>query len=464
MHIYDTCIYNRGSNRKGHELTEESQGIENGGASTATGTESLAIKDNRTGRSYDIEIEDGTVRSMDFRGIKADEEDFGLMTYDPGYSNTASVRSSITYIDGEKGILQHRGIPIEQLCERSTYLEVAYLLIYGHLPTEDEYNRWVYEITHHTYVHENIKNFMDGFRHDANPMGMLLASVGALSTFYPEASNIDEEYQRHVSAVRLIAKMPTLAAFSYRHSLGLPYVYPDNDLSYTGNFLSMLFKMAEPKYEPDPRIEKALDILFILHADHEQNCSAAAVRVVGSSRVDPFSAIAAGVAGLYGPLHGGANVAVLKMLKRIGSTDNIIDFLEGVKQGNERLMGFGHRVYKNYDPRAMIIRSHVDEVLEATNKESPLLDIAVELEKRALDDDYFTSRKLYPNVDYYSGLIYEALNIPTDAFTVMFAIPRTSGWVAQWVEMLHDPELKIARPRQIYTGPRDVDYVPMSKR
>jgi citrate synthase len=332
------------------------------------------------------------------------------------------------------------------------------------LPTEDEYNKWVYEITHHTYVHENIKNFMDGFRHDANPMGMLLASVGALSTFYPEAANIDDEFQRHVSAVRLIAKMPTLAAFSYRHSLGLPYVYPDNDLSYTGNFLSMLFKMAEPRYEPDPRLEKALDVLFILHADHEQNCSAAAVRVVGSSRVDPFSAIAAGVAGLYGPLHGGANVAVLRMLQRIGSTDNIVDFLEGVKQGNQRLMGFGHRVYKNYDPRARIIRKHVDEVLEATNKESPLLDIAVELEKRALDDEYFTSRKLYPNVDYYSGLIYEALNIPTDAFTVMFAIPRTSGWVAQWVEMLHDPEFKIARPRQIYTGPRDVDYVPMSKR
>jgi citrate synthase len=323
---------------------------------------------------------------------------------------------------------------------------------------------WRLPITHHTYVHENIKNFMNGFRHDANPMGMLQASVGALSTFYPEAQDIDDEYQRHVSAVRLIAKMPTLAAFAYRHSLGLPYVYPDNDLSYAGNFLSMLFKMAEPKYEPDPRLEKALDVLFILHADHEQNCSAAAVRVVGSSRVDPFSAIAAGVAGLYGPLHGGANVAVLRMLQRIGSTENIPDFLEGVKQGNERLMGFGHRVYKNYDPRARIIRGHVDEVLEATNKESPWLDIAIELEKRALDDDYFTSRKLYPNVDFYSGLIYEALGIPTDAFTVMFAIPRTSGWMAQWMEMMDDPELKIARPRQIYTGPRDVDYVPISER
>jgi citrate synthase len=450
--------------RKGHALTDKSQGMEDGRASTATGSESLTVKDNRTGKSYDIEITDGTVRAMDFREIKVDEDDFGLMTYDPGYSNTASCRSSITYIDGEKGVLEHRGIPIEQLCEQSTYLEVAYLLLYGHLPSEDELNQWLYEITHHTYVHENIKNFMGGFRHDANPMGMLLASVGALSTFYPESSDIKDEHQRHISAVRLIAKMPTLAAFAYRHSLGLPYVYPDNDLSYTGNFLSMLFKMAEPRYEPDPRLEKALDVLFILHADHEQNCSAAAVRVVGSSLTDPFTAIAAGVAGLYGPLHGGANVAVLRMLNRIGSTENIPNFLEGVKQGEERLMGFGHRVYKNYDPRARIIRQHVDEVLEATNKESPLLDIAVELEKRALDDEYFTSRKLYPNVDFYSGLIYEAMGIPTDAFTVMFAIPRTSGWMAQWMEMLHDDELKIARPRQIYTGPRDTDYVPIDER
>src|SRR5919108_447597 len=435
-----------------------------GGVDGAGKEDSLSVTDNRTGESYELEITDGTVRAMDLRGIKVSEDDFGLMAYDPAYTNTASCRSAITYIDGEAGILEHRGIPIEQLCEHSSYLEVAYLLIYGRLPSEDELNQWTYEITHHTYVHENIKNFMNGFRHDANPMGMLQASVGALSTFYPEAKAIDDEYQRHVAAVRLIAKMPTLAAFSYRHSLGLPYVYPDNDLSYTGNFLSMLFKMAEPRYEPDPRLEKALDLLFILHADHEQNASAAAVRVVGSTRVDPFSAIAAGVAGLYGPLHGGANVAVLKMLQRIGSTENILDFLEGVKQGDERLMGFGHRVYKNYDPRARIIRSHVDEVLEATNKESPLLDIAVELEKRALDDEYFTGRKLYPNVDFYSGLIYEAMGIPTDAFTVMFAIPRTSGWMAQWMEMIDDPELRIARPRQIYTGPRDVDYVPIGKR
>jgi citrate synthase len=435
------------------------------GKSTATKeNDTLSVTDNRTGKSYDIEIKDGTVRAMDLRQIKENDEDFGLMTYDPGFTNTASCRSAITYIDGEKGILEHRGIPIEQLCEQSSFLEVAYLLINGVLPTEDQLSEWTHEITHHTYVHENIKDFMNGFRHDANPMGMLLASVGALSTFYPEAADIDDEWQRHVTAVRLIAKVPTLAAFAYRHSLGLPYVYPDNDLSYTGNFLSMLFKMAEPKYEPDPRLEKALDVLFILHADHEQNCSAAAVRVVGSSRVDPYSAVAGGVAGLYGPLHGGANVAVLRMLNRIGSTDNVPAFLQGVKEGDERLMGFGHRVYKNYDPRARIIRKHVDEVLEATGRPSPLLEIAIELEKRALDDEYFTSRKLYPNVDFYSGLIYEALNIPTNAFTVMFAIGRTPGWVAQWMEMMEDPELKIARPRQIYTGAREADYIPMDKR
>ncbi|QYJ14945.1 Citrate synthase [Rubrobacter xylanophilus DSM 9941] len=445
-------------------MTQEPQGRSDSAASTVQKDGTLSVTDNRTGRNYDIEIKDGTVRAMDFRQIKVDEDDFGLMTYDPGYTNTASCRSAITYIDGERGILQHRGIPIEELCEHSTYLEVAYLLIHGHLPTEEELSRWVYDITHHTYVHENIKSFMGGFRHDAHPMGILLASVGALSTFYPEASDIDDEEQRNMAAIRLIAKMPTIAAFAYRHSLGLPYVYPDNDLSYTGNFLSMLFKMAEPKYEPDPRLEKALDILFILHADHEQNASTSAVRTVGSTRADPYTAVAAGVAALYGPLHGGANVAVLKMLQRIGSVENIPDFLETVKQGKERLMGFGHRVYKNYDPRARIIKSHVDEVLEATGKESPWLDIAIELEKRALDDEYFTSRKLYPNVDFYSGLIYEALGIPTEAFTVMFAIPRTSGWIAQWMEMLRDPELRIARPRQIYTGPRDQRYVPMSER
>ena len=445
-------------------MSEESQSTGNGRAGTETGMDSLSITDNRTGRSYDVEIKDGTVRALDLRQIKVDEEDFGLMTYDPGFTNTASSRSAVTYIDGEKGILEHRGIPIEQLTEHSNFLEVAYLVLYGRLPNQKEYDEWVFDVTHHTYVHEMIKRFMDGFRHDANPMGMLLASVGALSTFYPEARDTSDDYQRRVSAVRLIAKMPTLAAFAYRHSLGLPYVYPDNDLTYTGNFLSMLFKMAEPRYEPDPRIEKALDVLFILHADHEQNCSAAAVRVVGSAINDPFTSVAAGVAGLYGPSHGGANVAVLKMLQRIGSVDNIPDFLQGVKDGNERLMGFGHRVYKNYDPRARIIRGHVDEVLEATGKSSPLLDIAIELEKRALDDTYFTDRKLYPNVDYWSGIIYEAMGIPTEAFTVMFAIGRTPGWTAQWLELMDDPEFKIARPRQIYTGPRDADYVPMGER
>ncbi len=445
-------------------MSEEPRGAQDGKASTVEDEGSLSVTDNRTGKNYDIQIKDGTVRAMDFREIKVDDEDFGLMTYDPGFSNTASCRSAVTYIDGEKGILEHRGIPIEQLCENSSYLEVAYLIIFGRLPTGKELEEWVHDVTHHTYVHENIKSFMDGFRHDAHPMGMLLASVGALSTFYPEAKDIDDDWQQYVSTVRLIAKMPTLAAFAYRHSLGMPYVYPDNDLSYAGNFLSMLFKMAEPKYEPDPRLEKALDVLFMLHADHEQNCSAAAVRVVGSSRVDPYSAVAAGVAGLYGPLHGGANVDVLRMLQRIEKVDNIPDFLEGVKERRERLIGFGHRVYKNYDPRARIIRHHVDEVLEATGKQSPLLDVAIELEKRALDDEYFTSRKLYPNVDYWSGIIYEAMGIPTNAFTVMFAIGRTPGWVAQWSEMLHDPELRIARPRQIYTGPREANYVPINDR
>ncbi|MBA2441204.1 MAG: citrate synthase [Rubrobacter sp.] len=428
------------------------------------GDNSLSITDNRTGRSYDVEIKDGTVRAMDLRQVKTSDDDFGLMTYDPGFTNTAACRSAVTYIDGDAGVLEHRGIPIEQLCEKSTYLEVAYLLVNGHLPDKTQLENWVYEITHHTYIHENIKELMGGFWHDAHPMGMLLSSVGALSTFYPNAANIDDPEQRYMAAVRLIAKVPTLAAFAYRRSLGLPYVYPDNDLSYSGNFLSMLFKMAEPRYEPDPRLARALDVLFILHADHEQNCSAAAVRVAGSSRVDPYSAVGAGVAGLYGPLHGGANVAVLRMLQRIGSVDKVPEFLEGVKQGNERLMGFGHRVYKNYDPRARIIRQHVDEVLEATSRDSPWLEIAVELEKRALDDEYFTSRKLYPNVDFYSGLIYEAMNIPTDMFTVMFAVPRTSGWIAQWTELLNDEEMRIARPRQIYTGARNTDYVPMEKR
>jgi citrate synthase len=440
---------------------EQTQDEDGGGVATAQ--DSLTVTDNRTGETYEIGITDGTVKAMDFRSIKVNENDFGLMTYDPAFTNTASCRSEITYIDGAAGVLEHRGYSIEQLCEQSTYLEVAYLLIHGDLPTQKELDTWVHEITVHTYVHENIKQFLDGFRYDAHPMGMLLSSVGALSTFYPDAKKIDDQDERHMAAVRLIAKMPTLAAFAYRHNLGLPYVYPDNDLSYPANFLSMMFKMTELKYEPDPRLTKALDVLFILHADHEQNCSTNAVRAVGSSQVDPYSAVAAGVAALYGPLHGGANEAVLKMLDRIESVDNIPGFLQGVKDGNEKLMGFGHRVYKNYDPRARIIKKHVDEVLEVTGK-NPKLQIAVELEKHALEDDYFTSRKLYPNVDFYSGLIYEALSIPTNMFTVIFAIPRTSGWVAQWLEMVDDKEQKIARPRQIYTGERERSYVPIDQR
>jgi citrate synthase len=427
------------------------------------GRDLLTVTDERTGKTYELEITDGTIKAPELRQIKVSEDDFGLMSYDPAFLNTASCRSAITWIDGDKGELWYRGIPIEQLCEHSSYLEVAYLLIYGELPTEDELDRWTYDITHHTYVHENIKKFVEGFRYDAHPMGMLLAAVGALSTFYPEAKHIDNPDERYMATIRLIAKMPTLAAFAYRHNLGLPYVYPDNDLSYPNNFASMMFKMTELRYEPDPRLERALDVLWILHADHEQNCSTNAVRGVGSSQVDPYSAIAAGVAALYGPLHGGANEAVLRMLDRIGSVDNVPDFLAGVKDRKERLMGFGHRVYKNYDPRARVIKKHVDEVFEVTGR-NPKLDIAVELEKRALDDEFFTSRKLYPNVDFYSGLIYEALNLPTEMFTVMFAIPRTSGWMAQWLEMVDDSEQKIARPRQIYTGGGPRDYVPIKKR
>jgi citrate synthase len=434
-----------------------------GGVATAESSDTLTVTDNRTGKSYEIEIVDDTVRAMDLRQIKVTEDEFGMMSYDPAFTNTASCRSAITFIDGEAGILQHRGIPIEQLCEKSTFLEVAFLLIYGELPTQAQLERWVFDITHHTFVHEDIKNLFETFRYDAHPMGMLLAGVGALSTFYPDAKRIDDPEERYMAAVRLVAKVPTLAAFAYRHNMGLPYVYPDNDLTYPENFLSMLFKKTELKYEPDPRLAKALDILFILHADHEQNCSTAAVRSVGSSQVDPYSAVAAGVAALYGPLHGGANEAVLRMLRRIEKVENVPDFLEGVKNREEKLMGFGHRVYKNYDPRARIIHKHVDEVLEATEY-NPLIEIATELEKRALDDEFFTERKLYPNVDFFSGLIYEALEIPTDMFTVIFAIPRTAGWVAQWLEMVGDAETKIARPRQIYTGPRDVDYTPIEQR
>jgi citrate synthase len=432
-----------------------------GAAQDGHGT--LSVTDNRTGRSYEIEINDGTVRSTDFRQIKVSDDDFGLMTYDPAYMNTASCRSEITFLDGEAGVLEYRGYPIDQLAEQSTYLEVAYLLVNGELPTSQQLDEWIGEITIHTFVHENIKGFMQGFRHDAHPMGMLLGSVGALSTFYPDANDITDPENRHIQTIRLIAKMPTLAAFAYRHNMGMPYVYPDNDLAYSGNFLSMMYKMTELKYEPDPRLERALDILFILHADHEQNCSTSAVRSVGSSQVDPYSAIAAGVAALYGPLHGGANEAVLRMLKRIGTKENIPAFIKGVKEGDERLMGFGHRVYKNYDPRAKIIKQATEDVFEVTGK-NPLLEIATELEKIALEDEYFIKRKLYPNVDFYSGLIYEAMGLPVAMFPVMFAIGRTSGWIAQWLEMVQDPEQKIARPRQIYTGGRERDYVPIEQR
>ncbi|TWD79455.1 citrate synthase [Kribbella amoyensis] len=425
--------------------------------------QSLTVRDNRTGKDYDLAITDGTIRAADLKQISATDGDGGLATYDPGFVNTASTRSSVTFIDGDKGILEYRGYPIEQLAEQSNYLEVAYLLVNGSLPNKAEYEAWVHDVTYHTFVHENLKTFMQGFRYDAHPMGMLLASVGALSTFYPESREIFDEESRALQIRRLIAKMPTLGAFSYRHAQGKPYIYPDNELSYAANFLSMLFKMSEPKYAADDRLVRALEILFILHADHEQNASTNAVRAIGSTQVDPYSAVTGGIAALYGPLHGGANEAVLKMLRRIGTVDNVPSFIEGVKNGEERLMGFGHRVYKNYDPRAKIIKKAADDVFEVTGI-NPLLKIAVELEKIALEDEYFVSRKLYPNVDFYSGLIYEALQFPPEMFTVLFAIPRTSGWLAQWLEMLNDGDQKIARPKQIYTGARGTQYVPMGDR
>jgi citrate synthase len=425
--------------------------------------DTLSVTDNRTGASYEIPITDGSIRSLDLRQIRTSDADFGMLAYDPAFMNTASCRSAITFLDGDAGVLEYRGYPIEQLAEHSTYLEVAYLLVHGELPTAPQLDEWTHLITTHTFVHENVKSFIQGFRHDSHPMGMLLGSVGALSTFYPDANQIHDVEKRALHTIRLIAKMPTLAAFSYRHNMGMPYVYPDNDLNYAGNLLGMLYKMTELKYQPDPRIERALDVLFILHADHEQNCSTSAVRAIGSSLVDPYSAIAGGIAALYGPSHGGANEEVVRMLHRVATKDNIPDFIAGVKAGNERLMGFGHRVYKNYDPRARIIKKAADDVFEVTGA-NPLLAIATELEKIALEDEYFVSRKLYPNVDFYSGLIYEALGMPMSMFPVMFAIGRTSGWVAQWLEMVQDSEQKIARPRQIYTGERERTYVPLAQR
>ncbi len=424
----------------------------------------LTITDNRTGKTYEVPIADGCIRTMDLRQIKVGDDDFGLMGYDPAFLNTANCRSKITFIDGDKGILEYRGYPIEQLAEKSTFLEVAYLLMNGELPTKKELDDFTFLVTHHTYVHENIKTFMDGFRYDAHPMSILSSTVAALSGFYPDAKNIKDQRTRRIQMIRMIAKMPTIAAFSYRHSMGLPYVYPDNDLSYTGNFLAMVKKMAEARYKVNPVLERALDVLFILHADHEQNCSTTATRLVGSSEVDPFSAVAAGVTALYGPLHGGANEAVLRMLREIGHVSKVPEFIKRVKEGEgTKLMGFGHRVYKSYDPRAKVIKRVADEVFEVTGR-NPLLDIALELERIALQDDYFVKRKLYPNVDFYSGLIYEAMGFPVDTFPVLFAIPRTVGWVSQWEEMVLDGEQKIARPRQVYMGSKRRDYVSLDKR
>ncbi len=432
--------------------------------------DTLTITDNRTGKQYEVPIGYGTypeygasIPTADLRKIKASEEDFGLLGYDPGFKNTASCRSSITHIDGEKGILRYRGYPIEELAEHSSYLEVAYLVVHGQLPTRDELEAWTHEITYHTYVHESIKKFTEGFHYDAHPMGMLISTVAALSTFYPEARDISDPEIRRTQIVRLIAKMPTLAAFAYRHSKGLPFVYPDNDLSYAGNFLNMMFSIGEPKEPPDPVLQKALEILFILHADHEQNCSATAMRSVGSSHADPYVSVAAAAAALYGPLHGGANEQVLRMLREIGTKDRVPEFVDRAKSGDFRLMGFGHRVYKNYDPRAKILKKMARDVLAVTGS-TPLLDLAMELEKVALEDEYFVSRKLYPNVDFYSGIIYQAMGFPVDMFPVLFAIPRVSGWLAQWQEMLTDPDQKIARPRQVYTGADERPYVPIEER
>jgi citrate synthase len=425
--------------------------------------QTVTVTDNRTGREYELEITDGTVRARDFRQLKAYEGDFGLMVYDPSFANTASCRSAITHINGERGILEYRGYPIEELAERSSFLETAYLLIHGELPSADDLDGWTEEIRMHTYLHESMKQMMAAFQYDAHPMGMFVGSVAAMSTFYRDAKNVNDAESRHAQTVRLIAKVPTIAAFSYRHNLGKPYVYPDNDLSYVGNFLSMLWKMSEPQYKPNPTLEKAIDVLFILHADHEQNCSTNAMRSVGSSEVDPYSATAAAAAALYGPLHGGANEAVIKMLTEIGDKSRVPQFVKHVKNGEGLLWGFGHRIYKSYDPRAAIIKRTADEVFEMTGR-NPLLEIALELERIALEDEYFIERKLYPNVDFYSGIIYQALGFPVDMFPVLFAIPRTVGWLAQWREMIEDPEQKIARPRQIFVGSERRAYVPMEKR
>ena len=423
----------------------------------------LTITDNRTGQVYTVPVENGTIRAMNLRQIKTDAEDFGLMTYDPALMNTASCRSSITYIDGDRGILRYRGYPIEVLAERCTFLEVAYLLLFGELPTAPELKQWVHEITHHTMLHETVKKFMEGFRYDAHPMAMFVSTIAAMSSSYPEARHVQDPENRLHQIKRLIGKAPSIAAMSYRYNVGFPYVYPDNDLSYTENFMNMLWKMVEPKYVANPVISRALDILFILHADHEQNCGTATMRTVSSAQTDPYLATASAAAALAGPLHGGANEEVLKMLDEIGSKDNVYPYIKRVKEGHGRLMGFGHRVYKNYDPRAKIIKWTAEQVFQVTGR-NPKLDIALELERIALEDDYFVKRKLYPNVDFYSGIMYQAMGFPPEMFTVLFAIPRTAGWLAQWQELITDSEQKITRPRQIYTGYDKREFVPMEKR
>jgi citrate synthase len=426
-------------------------------------TSTLSITDNRTGKHYEVPIEDESIRATDLRKIKVADDDFGLMTYDPAFMNTASCKSRITFIDGDRGILEYRGYPIEELAVKSSYLEVAYLLLHGQLPTEEQLKDWIWNVTHHTFINESIKKVMDGFHYNAHPMGMFISTLGALGTFYPDAKDIFNTQARWKQIYRLIAKVPTIAAFAYRHNVGMPYAYPDNDLSYEGNFLNMMFKTTESKFEPHPVLEQALSVLFILHADHEQNCSTNAMRSIGSAHTDPFSALAGAAAALYGPLHGGANEMVLRMLKEIGSINNVPAYIKRVKAGEFRLMGFGHRVYKNYDPRARIIKENAYRVFEVTGRD-PLLDIALELERIALEDDYFVSRKLYPNVDFYSGMIYQAMRFPVDMFPVLFAIPRTAGWLAQWAEMLDDGDQKIARPRQVYLGERTRAYVPLAER
>lgn len=443
--------------------TTKSGSVANSGAPAATGRDTLTIIDNRNGRQFEVPIKNDTIRAIDLRQIKINESDFGMMSYDPAFTNTASCISKITYIDGDKGVLRYRGYSIEELAEKSTYIETAYLILHGELPNEAQLKEWTYHVTHHTFIHESIKKFLDGFHYDAHPMGMVISAVAALSTFYPDARNVFDEDSRRKQTWRLIGKMPTMAAFAYRHSLGMPYVYPDNDLSYPGNFLNMIFRTTELQYRPNPTLERALDILFILHADHEQNCSASAMRGVGSSQVDPYSAIAAATAALYGPLHGGANEAVLRMLLEIGSVNRVPEYIKQVKSGEKKLMGFGHRVYKNYDPRAKIVKRVAYEVFDVMGR-NPLIDIALECERIALEDEYFVKRKLYPNVDFYTGLIYQSMGLPVTMFPVLFAIPRTSGWIAQWQEMLLDSEQKIARPRQVYLGEDTRSYIPMDHR